>query len=357
MFFPEASLIDTTDGMQFKVYSNVHPTGFVIAKPKYIPEELVQFQGLKKRFMFEKCMTRFNLFTDKEIVRGNLDALKQKYPDYFYNCKKHNNWFLGVPVNKIKTIHDTRKGFQEFMKVPNADLDEYLKSVRGFTNLLMRAGVSAQDIGISHSTLLGNYTIGRSDIDVLIFGKDNGWKAIDFLATTYEPGLRWKTGADWAKYYEHRVVSKNFTKEQYIFNMERKRDDGFYNKNVFSIFVIENPDEQWYNFKDVHTPIGTIKIRAKVFSAYNSIVRPGYYDIDDVHIIDGMLPGPAKLKRIVTWARPFTLQAKENEEVEACGLLEHVKAGKDEYYQLVLGYFDTYTSERGEKEYLKVLKE
>ncbi len=356
-FFPEASLIDTTDGMQFKVYSNVHPPGFVIAKPKYIPDDLVSFKGLKKRFIFEKCMTRFNLFTSKEIAKFNLDNLKSKYPEYFYDCKKHSNWFLGVPVGKIKTVHDTQAGFREFMKVPDSDLDVYLKDVRGFANLLIKSGVSPQDIGISHSTLMGNYTLGKSDIDILIFGKKNGWKAVHFLETASDPALRWKTKEDWAKYFKDRVVSKNYSVEQYVFNMERKRDDGFYNDNVFSIFVIETPDEQWYNLEQVHTPMGVAKVRAKVVDAYNSIVRPGYYGISNVQLIEGQLADLAKLKRIVTWARPFTLQAKEGEAVEACGLLEHVTSEKDDFYQLVLGYFDTYTSERGEQEYLKVLQE
>ena len=37
VYFHEAALVDSTDGMQFKVYSSTHPKGFIIAKPKYIP--------------------------------------------------------------------------------------------------------------------------------------------------------------------------------------------------------------------------------------------------------------------------------------------------------------------------------
>ena len=35
MKYSEASLVDSKDGIQFKVYSNAHPKGFIIAKPKY----------------------------------------------------------------------------------------------------------------------------------------------------------------------------------------------------------------------------------------------------------------------------------------------------------------------------------
>src|SRR3989338_2851110 len=117
-FFHEAALVDSIDGVQFKIYSNTHPKGFIIAKPKYIPSGLVSLTGLKKRFLFSKCMTRFNLFNNKEIVEKNLDALKEKFPEYVYECKRHKNWFLGLPEEKVKKFYDTKQGLQELMRVP-----------------------------------------------------------------------------------------------------------------------------------------------------------------------------------------------------------------------------------------------
>src|SRR3989338_5076133 len=179
--FNEATLIDSVDGIQFKVYANSHPKGFVIAKPKYIPESLIKLDGQKKRFMFSRCVTRFNFFTKKEIVVQNLDALKMKFPYYFYNCKKHKNWFIGVPVDKIAKRYDSQGGLKQLLMVPESDLDSYLKSVRGMINLILETGITIDDLGISHSTLLGNYTIGKSDIDIIIFGKENGWKVLRHL--------------------------------------------------------------------------------------------------------------------------------------------------------------------------------
>jgi len=80
-YYYEASLIDTKDGFQCKVYSTSHPPGRVVVKPKYIPEDLIEFKGLRKRFLFEKCMIRFNLFNKREIVEFNLKRLKEKYPE------------------------------------------------------------------------------------------------------------------------------------------------------------------------------------------------------------------------------------------------------------------------------------
>ena len=91
------------------------------------------------------------------------------------------------------------------MKVPLKDLDDYLKAVMNMINILNEAGIPYKDLGISHSTLLGNYTPGISDIDILIFGIDNGWKAIKHLKSCNNPSLKWKSKEDWAKYYRERV--------------------------------------------------------------------------------------------------------------------------------------------------------
>ncbi|MCK4589164.1 MAG: hypothetical protein KAT77_01890 [Nanoarchaeota archaeon] len=353
MHFYESTLIDTTDNIQCKVYANSHPKGFVIVKPKYIPETLLDFTGLRKRFLFSQAVTRFNLFNKKEIVMKNLKVLKEKFPEFFYECPKHQNWFLVVPKEKLKGYHDPKKGLQELMKVPVKDLDPYLKATRELVELIMKAGVPLDKIGISHSTLLGNYTPGKSDIDILVSGKENGWKTVKFMEIVEHPKLKWKTKEDWAKYYKDRVVSKQFNEEEYVFNMVRKKDDGFFDGHVFSIFVLEEPEETWYDWEEEHQPLGTVKIQATVNDDYNSIVRPGFYGLSDSKIIEGYQEVP--IKRLVTWSRPFILQAKKGEQIEACGLLEKIKSKDEDYYQLVIGYFDTYTSERGEKEYLKVL--
>ena len=354
----EAMLIDSTDGIQFKVYSNSHPKDFIIAKPKYIPEHLIKFTGLKKRFILEKCMTRFNLFTDKNTAEENFNKLKEKFPEYVYKCDKHKNWFLGVPISKIKKVYDSKSGLKELMKVPEKDLDPYLKAARGIIEFMLQSKVSPDNMGISHSTLLGNYTSGKSDIDIIVYGKDNGWRVINLLEKTSHPLLRWKTKEDWARYYRDRVVSEQYSEEEYVFNMIRKKDDGFFDGHVFSIFVVENPEEMWYNWDDAHEPLGTIKIKALVTDDYNSIVRPGFYEINDVKVLESEKEisfNNLQIKRVVTWSRPFVLQARKGDKIEACGLLEKIKTKTGEFYQIVLGYFDAYTSERGKKEYMKSL--
>ncbi len=351
MYVPESTLIDTQEGIQCKVYASSHPKEGVIVKPKYIPVDLLELKELKKRYILEKCMHRFNLFNSREIVNNNLNQLKEKYPYFYHEDTNHKNWFLIVPKEKIKKQYDSQEGLKQLMKVPEKDLDPYLKATRGIIEIMLSSGVPSNDLGISHSTLLGNYTLGKSDIDILVFGKENGWCVLKHMEKVKHPLLKWKTEEEWAKYYQDRIVSSYFSKEEYVFNMVRKRDDGFFDGNVFSIFIVEKENETWYDWDEKHEPLATVKIQAEVEDDSHAHIRPGYYGIKNVKVLEGYKNIP--IKRIVVWSRPFVLQAKKGEEIEAVGLLEHVKSKEGEFYQIVIGYFDTYTTKRGDKEYLK----
>src|SRR3989338_3964358 len=290
--FYESVLIDTVDGFQCKSYSNEHPEGHVIVKPKYIPKNVLEGEGLKYRFLFEKCLIRFNLFDKK-------------------------NWYFAVPRSKIRTIHDCLKGLQELLQIPKKDLDPYLTLVVEMIEFLTKSGVRSADLGITHSTLLGNYTPGKSDMDILIFGKDNGWKILDYLKTAKHAKLHWKTDKEWADYYqEHKTSeSSHFTEEEYVRHMQRKRYEGMFGGTVFTLFTVEEPDERWFRWgEDKIEPLGTATVTGTVTDHYNSLVRPGHYEIKDGKVVDThgkdlKLVKSLPIRRVVTFSIPFVQQA------------------------------------------------
>ena len=362
MHFYESILLDTVDGFQCKSYSNEHPEGYVIVKPKYIPKNALEGSGLKYRFLFEKCLIRFNLFADKEKLKSYVGQFKKKFPDYIYNCKDTKNWFFVVPREKISTVHNPRKGLQELMQVPKKDLDEYLILVMELVEFLAKSGVKPENLGITHSTLMGNYTLGKSDIDIIIYGKGNGWKILDYLKTAKHEKLHWKTDEEWAKYYQEHKTSESahFTQKEYVDHMRRKKYEGMFSGTVFTLFTVEEPSETWFRWgEDKIEPLGTATIKGKVTGHYNSHVRPGFYEITDGKVIDFhskniKIDGSLEIKRVVTYSIPFVQQVLKGEEITACGLLELVTPKKGaKYYRLVIGYFDAYLNERREKEFIK----
>ena len=360
--FYESVLIDTVDGFQCKSYSNEHPEGHVIVKPKYIPKNVLEGEGLKYRFLFEKCLIRFNLFAKKETLKSYVAQFRKRFPDYIYECKDTKNWYFAVPRSKIRTVHDCRKGLQELLQIPKKDLDPYLTLVVEMIEFLTKSGVKSENLGITHSTLLGNYTPSKSDMDILIFGKDNGWKISDYLKTAKHGKLHWKTDKEWADYYqEHKTSeSSHFSEEEYVRPLQRKPYEGMFGGTVFTLFTVEEPDERWFLWgEDKIEPLGTATITGTVTDHYNSLVRPGYYEIKDGKVVDThgkdlKLDKSLPIRRVVTFSIPFVQQALKGEKITACGLLERVapKEGKA-YYRIVIGYFDAYVSDRREKEFMK----
>jgi predicted nucleotidyltransferase len=361
--FYESTLIDTVDGFQCKSYASEHPEGFVIVKPKYIPADVIQGEGLKYRYLFEKCLVRFNLFAQKERLKNYLDQYKQKFPDYIYHSPIHKNWFFVVPKEKIKNVHDGKKGIKELMKIPRKDCDVYLVLVQELIIFLTKSGVSIDNLGITHSTLLGNYTPGTSDIDIIIYGKDNGWTILNYLKTATHEKLHWKTDDEWAEYYKIHKTSESlhFTEKEYVKHMSRKRYEGMFGGTVFTLFTSEEPEETWFKWGDeTYEPKGVATVTGDVIDHYNSHVRPGFYGIeqgivlekDEGVAVDSNIP----LKRVVTYSIPFVQQALKGEKLKACGLLELVTplSGK-KYYRVVVGYFDAYVGDRREREYIKVI--
>ena len=50
--------------------------------------------------------------------------------------------------------------------------------------------------------------------------------------------------------------------------------------------------------------------------------------------------------------------AYPDEKIEASGVVEEVtKKSGEKYYRLVIGYFDSYLSDRRDNEYIKVIKD
>ncbi len=352
----EGTLINTKDGIQFKAYANSHPDGFFIARPKYIPQDKIGSEGFHSRFLFEKAMTRYHPFGTKKTMEQYLRAFRKAYPEYIYRSAVHKREFFAVPEKNIEKIHDSKTGLRELLRIPPKDLDGYLSLVRELVLFLEKSGVSRNNMGITNSTLLGNYTFGRSDIDIMVFGKKNGWKIFNFLENHTHPLIRWKSKKEWQEYYRDHKIGGAFTEKDFIFHNSRKRNEGIFGKHVFTIFCAEEKNELWSPWgKERYEPLGEAVVRATVADNYNSIVRPGAYAIQNAKIISGARENiDADVKEIVTYNLSLLHQAKKGERIEAAGFLEKVISGKNKTHcRLVIGYQSP--SAENNEGYIKVI--
>jgi len=362
MHFYESSIITTTDGLYCQVYSNEHPHGKILVKPKYIPTNKISSNDLPFRFISGRKMNRLNLWIDPDKLKEYIFAFSKAYPNYVYKSTVHSNGplFFAIPKDCIERTYSPKEGLSDLMNMPKKDLDEHLETVSELIKFLFESGLELNDFGITYSTLMGHYSPNISDINIVVYGKDKFWKLMKYLQNAKHKDLRWKTYEEWEKFYKKRNRHMIHKKGIYIENMYRKKSEGFFRETLFIIFAVENPDETWFKWgEEKYNHIGVAKFEGIVTDNKNSIVRPGCYKITNSKFMSGNekcknLP----IKKIVFYSRDYCMLAYPNEKIEASGVIEEVIPNEGErYYRLVIGYLDSYLSERRDEEYIKVLED
>ena len=355
MHFYESMIMWSRDGLQFKSYANDHPDGFVIAKPKYIPRHKIDCSGFQERNIQGSEVRRFDYWAvDEKRLGEYVKDFRSAYPEYIYDSPLHKTWFMGIPKKNIARLPDPKDGVKKILSMKESEQDDYMKRCQQLLHIFIDGGLKESQLGVTNSTLLGTYTYGRSDIDCIVYGRDNYWKYREIIRQAKHPWLRWRTVDEWKKYFSTYNAGLHITEQEFIRHAQRKYSDGLFGETVFSVFGVENKDEvsvKWGDEK--YTPMGIATVKGTVIDDAHCVARPGYYAIENSQVIEGP---KVKVDRIVTYARDFMLQAFKGENIAASGILEKAEPlnkNGEEYYRIVVGYFDCYISRRG-KEFIKI---
>jgi predicted nucleotidyltransferase len=360
MHYYESTIITTIDGLHCQVYGNEHPEDRVLVKPKYIPTDKIHCDGLPYRFISGRRVNRLNLWIDSTKLKKYIEDFKNAYPKYVFESPMYDKspLFFAIPKKYIAKSYSPRTGLTELMIMSEKDLDEHLKKVTELVTFLLKSGLELNDLGITYSTLMGHYNPNISDINVVVYGKKKFWTLMEYLEKNDHNDLRWKNYEEWEEFYKKRNRHMIHNKEKYISDMHRKKSEGFFKDTLFVIFAVENEGETWFKwYEEKYKKVGSAKFRAVVKDNINSVVRPGCYEINESNFIDGDEQcKDIKIKKAVFYSRDYCMLAFPEERVELSGIIEEVtpKIGKP-YHRIVIGYLDSYISERRYNEYIKVL--
>ncbi len=360
MHFYESSIITTKDGLHCQVYSNQHPDGRVLVKPKYIPTDKISSDSLPYRFISGMKMNRLNLWISPEKLKQYLEAFTKAYPKYVFRSPLYDKspLFFAVPKEDIERSYSPRQGLSELMSMPDKDLDGHLRTVVELALFLLKSGLELRDFGVTYSTLMGHYFQNMSDINIVVYGKTKFWKLMEVLEKNSHKDLRWKTYGEWEAFYKKRNRHMVHKKEIYIKNMHRKRSEGFFKGTLFVIFAVENEDEAWFKWgQEKYKRLGTAKFWGIVKDNKSSVVRPGCYVISDSKFISGDEKCKSlRISNVVFYSRDYCMLAYPDEKVEASGIVEEVtQKGGGKYFRLVVGYFDSYINKKRDDEYIRVV--
>ena len=362
MHFYESSIITTIDGLHCQVYGNEHPVSGILVKPKYIPTEKIHSDSLPYRFISGRKMNRLDLWAEKEPLRRYIKEFKKHYPDYVYKSSMHrpSPLLFAIPISKIERVYFPKKGLSELMSMPISSLDEHLKIVHEFVKFLLGSGLRTEDFGVTYSTLMGHYLSSVSDINIVVYGKKNYWKLMAYLEKARHGKLRWKNEGEWMEFHKRRNRFRIFAKKKFLECFTRKRSEGYFGNTLFVIFGAENEQETWFKWDaQSYRQLGEATIEATVEDDFSSVVRPGCYAVSNSRMIEG--PKEAKgcdVTLVVFYSRDYSMMARPKEKIRANGIIEEVthKDGS-KGHRIVVGYFDSYISDRREKEFITVISD
>ncbi|MGE5187761.1 MAG: hypothetical protein ACM3JE_01910, partial [Betaproteobacteria bacterium] len=163
----EGDLIRTKSGVVFDVKGLIHPPNKIIAFPRFIPSAAGTRQG--------KGATYGKVYSLSDRFR----YLQENHPDLVVFDPVFGETLCEVPINQIDRHYQPSKKLATLRKNKNLTPLEQ-KALKLAATLKEKAGISWNAIGISGSIMAG-LTTTTSDIDPIVYGKENSKKAYSAL--------------------------------------------------------------------------------------------------------------------------------------------------------------------------------
>ena len=345
--FRDRDFIEDRDGYLFCVVGYVHPPDRVLAYLKYIPSSKETIWQ-RKEIKYDRVLKYYS----SVAVMDSMRILKKSKPNYIYFDKYFNIKFIGVPRSEIKVHYVPEKRLRKIIYEQKDSLEKDLAELVSYLSEI--SGVNLEYFGISGSILLGIHNPKYSDIDLMIYGRDNSFKLLEAVNQVLNKGYvslpDRVTLEKWAfEISKHHPLTPSEAMKLY---MEKKMRLVFKGKRVFSLHPAKLSNEIKEKYGDrIYEPICLVKIKGVVKNISDSIFLPATYIVNNVEIIEGSFKG--EIREVVTFEGLYAGLLKEGEKFIAYGKVEkvvEVKTGKT-HYRLVVG-----SAEAKGKDYIKPLR-
>jgi predicted nucleotidyltransferase len=323
----EGDLIRTKSGVVFDVKGLIHPPNKIIAFPRFIPSAAGTRQG--------NGSTYGKVYSLSDRFR----YLQENHPDLVVFDPVFGETLCEVPTNQIDRHYQPSKKLAALRKNKNLTPLEQ-KALKLAATLKEKAGISWNAIGISGSIMAG-LTTTTSDIDPIVYGKENSKKAYAALWELFkekDSGFKPYSHSELQTLYNFRSKDTQMSFEDFLAVESRKAFQGMYmGTDYFVRFVKEwnEFDEQYRDFG--YSNSGYAKIRATVNDSAESLFTPCTYQLDNVQVVEG--PKLSPIREVISFRGRFCEQANKGEKIELQGKVELVtnKERGDTHYRLILG--------------------
>ena len=345
--FRDRDFISTPEGFFFCAIGNIHPQDRIIAYIKYVPNEKGKW-GKKKRF--KRILRSYTTPSVKETFQ----ILEKQNPEYLFHSKFLSIRMSAVPMKLIKRHYKPEEKLLElFSHTKKGQLDSLEEKVVEFMRILSdESDVNTSFFGVTGSILLEIHNPVFSDLDIIVYGRENMLRVREAMKRLYSEGVvdRFEGSylENWAtRKAEQFPITSPEAKE--IYNRTWSR--GFFKETLFSIHPVKLEAEVKEKFGDSRfIPKELITIHATITGIEDSFFLPATYQIGQVTYEDGR--SAEYISKITSYDGFYCGIFEKGEAIVARGKLEEVvdSNGKTIGHRLLVGSFEA----QGE-DYIKVL--
>jgi predicted nucleotidyltransferase len=334
------------------VYGYLHPSHAYVCDPEYASPEVFKSTNSRARRGKNEVLY-YKFFADE-----GLKLVLNRFPQYAIFYEPLQKCLVGVNEKEIEAVRKPDTGLKELLaKEPN---DVLLRAFHNlFDRILSQSGLKEEDFGVFGSLLYGFYHPSFSDVDFIVYGKENLTKLCEALEYLYRNDASLMNEFDHMKAVESKDWKFiNYSLKDYVWHQRRKMIYAYFDsKDARRIVKAEfEPVKSWEENSDEFNQfsrifhIGWIKAIAEVIDDKDAPFIPSVYLIEVKDILEG--PEIDDITRIFSYMEEFRMQAKKGEKVLVEGNLEKIVDGTKVYHQITLSYGPRYYEQT-----LKVIRE
>ncbi|MCS7139725.1 MAG: nucleotidyltransferase domain-containing protein [Candidatus Nezhaarchaeota archaeon] len=329
--FRDRDYIETLEGLFFTVVGNVHPRDSVIAYLKYIPSPEGEWGSGNRRF--KRALPYYTV----PMLLDTISYLKQYSPYYVKFLEELGVEMSTVSTNRIREHYKPEERLQKIIEKPRDQLEGMVAELAKL--ITDEAGVFMSDLGVTGSILI-NIHRPFSDIDLVIYGKENALRVKEALLRLYHAPRKDISALP------HNRLAELLERRQRLFHLSkrdaeiissRKWNRGLFKGKEFSIHPVKKEHEVSEVFGEFkYKPLGLATIRGVVVDSRDSLFMPSRWRIEVLGFYEGnRVEG---LTELCSYEGLYMGIVDEGEEFEARGKVEAVfKREGLSHYRLLIG--------------------
>ena len=336
--------IITSEGLILRVFGYSHPPQSFVCDAEYASATV--FRSIDPRAPRNDGKQLFYKFYNDE----GWNLIFSRFAQYTIFHEMLQQKVVGINRNAFNRSMKPEKRLLELVETsPGDELHDAMQRV--FDIIQQRSGLSKTHFGVFGSMLHGFHHPKFSDIDLLVYGKNENRKIRETLADLYsDRQLGFHNEFNTENVLQGKLWRfKDYSIKEFVWHQKRKQIYGLF-KDFKSGRIIKTefePVKAWseisseYNSNARITQKGWVKIKAQVTDDNDAPFIPSVYGIEPLDVISGTRSA-IEASRVVSFMEEFRAQALRDETVCIEGNLEEVKTPSETFQQIALTYCPRY---------------